>query len=307
MNSRCAELVRRGGAVVAVMVATGVMAQQSGSHAMISLSAGAGEGGQMRIVTSEVRDGVTNTTTVVTNFGGRGRGFNVFGNLLTNSQHRTGSWRRLGAGRPVADGKPTPWLGVAVQEVPAMLRSQIAIEAGVGLVVTQVSEDSPAQKAGVLDHDILTRFDDQILTNSSQLRILIQKKKAGDVVALKAIRQGKEIALTATIAVHVPDAYSGLFGSGEDGAAMQNDMRELVQSWMGNPGAANDARTAEGLAVRLLSGTSAAPTGTVDKLVQQLKDLAVQNREEVLSKVEDLVEQLSPPPAAPALARPKKK
>lgn len=36
-----------------------------------------------------------------------------------------------------------------------MVRAQIALDPGVGLVVTLVSDDGPAQKAGVQQYDIL--------------------------------------------------------------------------------------------------------------------------------------------------------
>jgi len=47
-------------------------------------------------------------------------------------------------------------LGVEVGDVDAALRTQLGIEDGVGVVVTSVSKDSEAAKAGLEAHDLVT-------------------------------------------------------------------------------------------------------------------------------------------------------
>ena len=54
---------------------------------------------------------------------------------------------------PLAEDAPPPrhtrsWLGVGVAEAPEALSSQLNLAPGVGLVVTYVTPDSPAAKAG---------------------------------------------------------------------------------------------------------------------------------------------------------------
>ncbi len=57
------------------------------------------------------------------------------------------------------------WLGVATDEPSDDVRAQLPIPDGTGLLIRGVVADSPAAKAGLEKNDILTRLDDQILTN----------------------------------------------------------------------------------------------------------------------------------------------
>jgi len=47
------------------------------------------------------------------------------------------------------------WIGVSVSAIEPALRSQLQIPANTGLIVDAVVKDSPAEKAGIRDHDIL--------------------------------------------------------------------------------------------------------------------------------------------------------
>lgn len=83
------------------------------------------------------------------------------------------------------------FLGVQTSPVTRTLAAQLGLPADLGLVVNEVVEDSPA--AGVLQqHDILTKFEDQLLVDQHQLGVLIRRKKEGDEVAMTIVRGGKE-------------------------------------------------------------------------------------------------------------------
>src|SRR5689334_15918980 len=64
------------------------------------------------------------------------------------------------------------WLGVSTREASEDLTSQLDLEPGVGLVLTYVGPDSPAGKAGLKKHDVLTEFGGQALVHPAQLRKL---------------------------------------------------------------------------------------------------------------------------------------
>jgi len=84
-------------------------------------------------------------------------------------------------------------LGVAVESVPAALRSQLSgvLSKGEGVFVVQVSKDSPAAKAGLKPYDILTGYGDQKLSSPDQLIKLVRHAKAGQEVAIAYVRGGK--------------------------------------------------------------------------------------------------------------------
>ncbi|HEY4302672.1 MAG TPA: PDZ domain-containing protein [Candidatus Didemnitutus sp.] len=85
---------------------------------------------------------------------------------------------------------PVTFLGVETEPAGAALAAQLGLDAGMGLVVSHVVPNSGA--AAVLKkHDVVTKFDDQILVDSHQLGVLVRAHKDGDEIALTIFRGGK--------------------------------------------------------------------------------------------------------------------
>ncbi|MBC7815361.1 MAG: hypothetical protein IAG10_00515 [Planctomycetaceae bacterium] len=76
----------------------------------------------------------------------RGFAFNSSGQLL-------GNVLGAGGGGEVEPGKY--WIGLLCVDPGEALRAQLGLESSVGLLVEAVTDDSPAKKAGVLQHDVL--------------------------------------------------------------------------------------------------------------------------------------------------------
>jgi PDZ domain len=87
---------------------------------------------------------------------------------------------------------PKTWLGVALNEVSEQVANQLPIDPGTGLVVEHVSQDSPADKAGLQKHDVLVRLDDQVLIAPKQFQTLIANHKPGDEVTIIYYRKGQQ-------------------------------------------------------------------------------------------------------------------
>src|SRR5687767_13080737 len=66
------------------------------------------------------------------------------------------------------------FLGVGVEKPSETLRAQLGLQEGVGLVVNLVEENSPAKGAGIRQHDVLHKLDDQLLVNEEQLVTLVR-------------------------------------------------------------------------------------------------------------------------------------
>jgi len=81
------------------------------------------------------------------------------------------------------------WLGIFSQEYP-----------GEGAQVAKVLENSPAEKAGLKDGDIIVSYRGQKITTSSELKNLVGETPPGEKVEIKVIREGKEVIITANIA-----------------------------------------------------------------------------------------------------------
>ncbi|MDQ2867941.1 MAG: PDZ domain-containing protein [Verrucomicrobiota bacterium] len=87
---------------------------------------------------------------------------------------------------------PVTFLGVETSEVPNVLRDQLGIPKGFGLVVDYVAPDGPAAAGGVQQNDVLKMFNDQILVTPTQLARLVRSNQEGASVTLTLMRKGKE-------------------------------------------------------------------------------------------------------------------
>jgi hypothetical protein len=104
------------------------------------------------------------------------------------------------------------FLGVETAPVSRTLSTQLGLARDTGLVITRISEKSPAAEV-LKEDDVLTRLDDQILVNQQQLGVLVRAKKEGDEVKLTVIRGGKETTVKAKLATHeVPKMAAAFFG-----------------------------------------------------------------------------------------------
>jgi len=91
-------------------------------------------------------------------------------------------------------GKIIPaWIGVKVQELNPILAQSLDLAKAEGVIVSDVEEKSPAQKAGLKRKDVIIEVDGQKIKNLSDwedLAYLARAKQSLDIVFL---RDGKEI------------------------------------------------------------------------------------------------------------------
>jgi serine protease Do len=90
-----------------------------------------------------------------------------------------------------------PFLGVQFR----MITRQIAIlnELPEGAYVMEVVSGGPADKAGVEAEDIITKIDNEKLTDANDLSRVIGKKKVGDRVTLSLWRDGEDVTVTVVL------------------------------------------------------------------------------------------------------------
>ena len=60
---------------------------------------------------------------------------------------------------PVHPKLPTYWIGVSAAPIEPALREQLQIPEHHGLIAMQLDSSGPAARAGLLQFDILTKFD----------------------------------------------------------------------------------------------------------------------------------------------------
>lgn len=102
---------------------------------------------------------------------------------------------------PVRSG-PVTYLGVATTELSRELSAQLPLPPDTGLLIAAVAPDSPAAKAGLMESDVLSRIDDQIIITTRQLAVLIANHKKDDPVKLTYFRKGQQHETTAILGQH---------------------------------------------------------------------------------------------------------
>jgi len=91
------------------------------------------------------------------------------------------------------------WLGVAIQSINKPLAESFGLDRPVGALVSQVTDDSPAELAGVKSGDIILSFNGNKINRSSDLPPLVGLVGAGKEVDVDILRQNKQITLEITI------------------------------------------------------------------------------------------------------------
>jgi serine protease Do len=84
------------------------------------------------------------------------------------------------------------WLGIAMKDVNERIAERYNMDRPKGVLIAQVIEDSPAEKAGLKSLDIILSIDGKEMNHSNEIQSTIAYKNPNDVVELKILRDSKE-------------------------------------------------------------------------------------------------------------------
>lgn len=82
------------------------------------------------------------------------------------------------------------WLGVEIGEVTADKAKDLKLSDVRGVEVIDVEPDSPAAKAGLKEHDVITKYDGQSVEGTVQFRRLVRETPVGRNISLAISRNG---------------------------------------------------------------------------------------------------------------------
>jgi len=91
------------------------------------------------------------------------------------------------------------WLGVRIQNVDQSLAESFGLSKPEGALVSEVTPNSPADKADILPGDIILSFNGKSVPFSSALPPLVGEIKPGDTVKSEVLREGKRKTIKVTI------------------------------------------------------------------------------------------------------------
>jgi serine protease Do len=100
----------------------------------------------------------------------------------------------------IANGSVTRgWLGIQLQEVTTEIAAALGLKEKGGVLVADVIDGTPAQKAGLMDGDVILGIDGENVATTSELSRRVASYQPGKKVDLKVQRDGKTRNLTVTL------------------------------------------------------------------------------------------------------------
>lgn len=105
-------------------------------------------------------------------------------------------------------------VGIQLQPIDEALRERLKLGDAQGVLIADVLVDSPAAKAGLASGDVIVEADGVKATDPKAVTDVVSKKKPGDSVALKVLRDGKTLEKTVKVEEMVagPDFGPGMGG-----------------------------------------------------------------------------------------------
>ncbi|MFW1678437.1 DegQ family serine endoprotease [Pontibacter sp. JAM-7] len=180
------------------------------------------------------------------------------------------------------------WLGVIIQEVNRDLAESFGLEKPSGALVAKVLPDSPAEKAGLQEGDIIQSFDGREVVHSADLPHFVGRIKPGMKARMGIVRAGKQQSLQVAIGT-LPDQQQLAQATQQVPQTDQNrlniDVAELDQErrakWQVSegvvvrqvmPGAAAQAGLMVGDVITMLNGQSVASVNEFNRVVADLPE-----------------------------------
>ena len=121
----------------------------------------------------------------------------------------------------IKDGKVTRgYLGVMIQDVTPALAKQFNLKDDKGALVGDVLPKGPADKAGLMNGDVITQFGGKAVSDSRHLKLEVARIKPGETVPVTLLRDGATKNLSVTVS-ELPGSEK--LANKETGSAGQND------------------------------------------------------------------------------------
>jgi serine protease Do len=85
-----------------------------------------------------------------------------------------------------------PWLGIVGLSITEEISRYYGLPVNRGVLVTKVTEGSPAEEAGMMDEDIILEIDNVETRRVEDLVKELHKRKTGDKIRIYTLRNGRE-------------------------------------------------------------------------------------------------------------------
>jgi serine protease Do len=131
------------------------------------------------------------------------------------------------------------YLGIVIQPLTADLAESFGMSQGEGILIAQVSDDSPAAKAGLRQGDVIVAYRGEPVSDVGNFRNRVALTTPGTSQDLTIVREGERQTLQVTIGTLTPDAFASAAPaqtSDELGLTVQTLTPQLAEQFGGQPG-----------------------------------------------------------------------
>ncbi|HUL42979.1 MAG TPA: PDZ domain-containing protein [Bacteroidota bacterium] len=109
----------------------------------------------------------------------------------------------------LSDRSERSWLGVQLEDITSRLKERKNLTISEGAYVSDVVDDSPAERAGIEEGDVIVKFDGTAITNSDDLMRAVRKTPPKSEIKIEVLRKGDRKTLSAILGrQRSPQAFS---------------------------------------------------------------------------------------------------
>jgi serine protease Do len=116
------------------------------------------------------------------------------------------------------------WLGVQILAVDEATAKSFKMKEARGAVIAQLTDGSPAEKAGLKPEDVVLSVDDVTVQDQTDLSRYVAGKSPGATVKLKILRNGEEKTVPVTLGTFPEETANASDEEGEEGGSAQLGM-----------------------------------------------------------------------------------
>jgi serine protease Do len=109
------------------------------------------------------------------------------------------------------------FLGVVIQDVTQELADALGVKVNEGVLIANVGPNSPAAAGGMLQGDIIVKFNGHAVKTSNALRNAVAAIKPGTKVPVDLLREGKPIKLNVPVGEQPQDMRAAIEGAPKGG------------------------------------------------------------------------------------------
>ena len=149
------------------------------------------------------------------------------------------------------------YLGIVIQQLTPELAESFGLDRHNGILVAQVTEKSPAARAGLRQGDVITAYQGEPVTDVGAFRNRVALTAPGARAEMTVLRDGRHQKLTVTIGTLTQDKLASM-GPAQDakalGLTVQTLTSELAEQFNATPGEGVVVTTVEPGSIAALAG-----------------------------------------------------